>query len=832
MGKSIFGKKMFIADLIIVSLWALFAWHEVGCGFIMSALMVMRVSLSFELFRKSRWASLTAWMFAVAYIACIFSMPDSKYVVEPISDIIYVLLCLCGHSELAIVSFNTLDPVIPQWILWFIWGVISGWLVLMPILFLLRLKGCTGIRFMKHHLWWYQAFVFAVTLLFWLEVKGMAIFVFTVLITLTPLAYWMLYSGRKLQLLQYILRDRILMGYVGIIAVFYIAVIIGLYNIWDAKFLAAFVLPVVLYVIVNRLTWSTIRTIPAMMIGLGGIFFINCYNRPHQFVIAWLCVGMAFTLVGTILTFRCSRNLLTSILLFIASGILLPVLLLGYNPYAVTNADYVELMKTSYPKAPNGLYEYSMDGYLGVRDRYGIVVPPKYDNMDFLEGTSDYIVLATGESNSPDYDLQVFDLYARKSIIPDYGYHVAKIKMIDYHKYALLDMNDEQIYTLCLTEGEHYSSKYETYYMRRNNSPYLVICKDKEYNDPRTEFSSKLEDAEQQLIEIYKRQEYYDRELMDLLQTNTSTLLYPFKKLQQETGITVTTSADNKVRLYAWDTGLGGTSPEFQTYIQYATGDTVLTRTLYPIYDSKYVLADDIRKDGHEIYDGSYCDKLYQIPMKDGKNAYIVVAYNRDSSVEGEQESVLIYEKDGTLEKLPFIDKQGEKQLSADAYYYIPDWYFTTDGLGWDWVMSFDNKTNTLYVPESGAMEMSDRYDLYRFDDGKMTYIGNDAGYWLHPSLKSFKRLAGIYQTDTKLIRIDILKDDTFRYAAWPKSKSMSSKPELVMTGGKGGIVKNAIVFKNGDYTYIVPAYRRGQGDDFGKVIIKYKNKVIQESEV
>lgn len=52
------------------------------------------------------------------------------------------------------------------------------------------------------------------------------------------------------------------------------------------------------------------------------------------------------------------------------------------------------------------------------------------------------------------------------------------------------------------------------------------------------------------------------------------------------------------------------------------------------------------------------------------------------------------------------------------------------------------------------------------------------------------------------------------------------------MTGGKVGIIKNAIVFKNGDYTYIVPEYRRGQGDDFGKVIVKYKNRIIQESEV
>ena len=832
MKRNIYGIKMFIADLIIVSFWALFAWHDVGCGLIMSAMIIMRISLSFELFRKSRWALLTALMFAFVYVDCIFSMPDTKYIDEPITKFVYVCLCLCGQSEMAIVTFNTLDPVIPHWILWSIWGIISGWLVLMPIMFSIRLNGCTAIILKNHRLWWYMAFVFAVTLLSWFGIRSMTIFIFAFLMTLTPLAYRMLYRGKNRQLLQYVLQDNTLMGYVGIVTAIFIAAVIGLYNIGNVKIFASFILPMVLYIIANRLLNSSIRTIPAILIGIGGVCFVNCYNRPHELVITWLCVGILLTIVGVVITFRNSRNVTTSILLVIACGFLLPVLLLGYNPYAVINADYVDLMKTHYSKAPNGLYEFSENGHLGVRDRYGIVVPPEYDNLYFLEGTSGYMVLVKGKSNSHDYNLQVFDLFAREFVIPETEYSVAEIKKIDYQKYALLNREGEQIFTLSLLPDRHYSAKYDTYFLHRTDAPYIVICKYKEYNDSRTEFSSNLEEAERQLIEIYERQEYCGRELMDLIQANIRTLRYPFKELQQKTGISITTSPDNKVRLYSWDTGLGGTSPEFQTYIQYATGDTVLARTLYPIYDSKYVLADDIRKDGHEISDGSFCDKLYQIPMKNGKNAYIVVAYNRDSSVEGEQESILIYEKDGRLEKLPFIDKRGEKQFSADAYYYIPDWYFTTDGLGWDWVMSFDNKTYTLYVPESGDMEMSDRYELYRFNDGKMIYIGNDAGYWLHPSLRNFKRLAGIYQTDTKLIRIDKLKDDTFRYAAWPKSHPMSSEPELVLQDGKTGIVENAIVFRNGDYTYIVPEYRHGQGDDFGKVIVKYRDKVIQETKV
>ena len=52
-------------------------------------------------------------------------------------------------------------------------------------------------------------------------------------------------------------------------------------------------------------------------------------------------------------------------------------------------------------------------------------------------------------------------------------------------------------------------------------------------------------------------------------------------------------------------------------------------------------------------------------------------------------------------------------------------------------------------------------------------------------------KLIGIYQTDTKLIRIDQLRDDTFRYAAWPKSKSISSEPELILQGGETGIIES-----------------------------------------
>lgn len=296
--------------------------------------------------------------------------------------------------------------------------------------------------------------------------------------------------------------------------------------------------------------------------------------------------------------------------------------------------------------------------------------------------------------------------------------------------------------------------------------------------------------------------------------------------------MTITKSDDGKITLYAYDTGSGGTSPSFSTYIQYESNGQIIIDYFNPYSDSDYVCNSDIKKDGMGAYDGAFATVIAQIPISENETGYIIDAYFRSSSREGCNIAYLIRFEDGKLKKLPFVSKEGAFSNSVQRDYYIPDWYFTTDGLGWDWIMSFDEETNILYVPEGGDMVMSDRYDLFQYKDGKMRYIGNDAGFWLHPSLRNIAYLKGIYQTDDTLIRIDKTNDGRYRYVAWTNPNSMSAEPDLVLYEDETEKVENALVFKNGSYTYIVPEYRRGQGNDFGKVIIKYKDKVIQQYEV
>lgn len=782
MNRKIYGKRMFVADLIIVSLWALFAWHFAWGRIITPVMIGLRLALCFMLYRKSRWTFFCAVLFTAVYIGLAFNLPCDDIAYRPIVKIAYVSCCLLGYSEWAIQAFDYhygLSIAMPVYIFW---GVYALWLTIVPVVCSWKFKSILPIfRFQKRILWYVVA-VIVLFLYVYLTDQDASLFVGGLFMSLTPLAYhWMYHKGNQ-TLLQSVLQDRVLMIYVSIAMVMFSAILIGLYEVNTARPFAALLFPTVLYITALRaFRAKNLKTIPAVLLGVAGFLYMLVYNRGHETVIMLLCVAGFLSIMGVYLFYRQCRSALAALLLLIANIFVLPVSLLGYNPFSAMDVNEVASLKCNKTCHQRGLYEFKQYGYVGLRDRYGIVFNANYQDYEYLDGRDDYMVLYSYSRDWKKFAIAaIYDLKHRRNILPDDVYGLYSIEKIRNNVYAIYDDEDNRIYTLRLPGV---------------------------YNG--------LYDSEIQLID-FKEGKPNDVKLPSDL-----------------SDMTITKSDDGKLTLYAYDTGCGGSSPEYSTYIQYESGDSIVTDYLHTLTESDYICASDIYKDGVDIYDGSFSTIIAQIPLSECEIGYIIEAYNKASSIEGSSEACLVKYVDGKLTKIPFEQKHGEICNSVCSDYYIPDWYFTTDGLGWDWVLSFDKETNTLYMPEDeDIMVMSDRYDLYQFKNGKMRYIRNDAGYWLHPSLRDFHYLAGIYQTENKLIRIDRLIDYSYRYSAWSKSKPMSSEPELVLHGGKTGIVENAIVFCNGDYTYIVPEYRRGQGDDFGKVIVKYKDKVIQETKV
>lgn len=784
MKTNLYRKKMFIADLLIVSLWALFAWHF-AWGRVMTPTMVMlRLALSFMMYRRSRWALPNAVLYAAMYMGMVFNMPSNDLAFDPIVKIVYVFCCLIGYSDWAVKAFDLRNGIPIEISVYIFWGIFSAWLILMPIICSWKLKNIIPILRHRKKIWWYIGSVMVFIAYLYMADRDAMIFIGGLLLSLTPIVYRCIYSRGRTSILQSLLQDKVLMCYLAVAGVFFSAILIGLYEVYGARPFAAFIFPIILYIIVLRICKTmTIKTLPALLLGIAGFLQILVYNRFHDNVIMLLSIAGGLSCIGIFLTYLQTKSVFSSMLLLVASTFVLPLLLLGYNPYAAINVNEVRSLSEETPFR-NGIYEFQQYGSVGLRDRYGIVLYANYDKMEFLgDGRyeHDYMVLYKYVKDWGDFAIEnIYDLKKRRFVLTDNPDGLYSIEKIHDKVYAIYDHEGVQVYSFRL------SGVYDWGYdcdMR------LIAC-DGEDGD-KVELPSDL------------------------------------------SNMTITSSDDGKLTLYAFDTGCGGISPAFETYIRFQANDSIITDYLYPLSESVFICSSEIKRDGVEVYEGSFSEIVAQIPLSDTETGYIIDAYNKASSVEGAHEVVLVKFVDRKLKKVPWVPKGGANRNSVGCYYFIPDWYFTTDGLGWDWVMSFDNETGTLYVPEEDEMVMTDHYDLYRFKDGKMRHVGYGAGFWLHSSLHDFNYLAGIYQTDTNLIRVDALDvGKGYRYASWRKSESMSSKPDLVLYGGQTGIVENAIVFRNGDYTYIVPEYRRGQGKDFGKVIVKYKEKVILESEV
>lgn len=99
----------------------------------------------------------------------------------------------------------------------------------------------------------------------------------------------------------------------------------------------------------------------------------------------------------------------------------------------------------------------------------------------------------------------------------------------------------------------------------------------------------------------------------------------------------------------------------------------------------------------------------------------------------------------------------------------------------------------------------------------------------LYPSLASYKAPLYILETKKFRIRIDELSEDRYRYASWPLSKSMSEKPDLVLTNGEwffeGSGGNHRIEFRNAGYKYVCSIIKLGTVDSPDAVLTVYKGE-------
>jgi hypothetical protein len=348
---------------------------------------------------------------------------------------------------------------------------------------------------------------------------------------------------------------------------------------------------------------------------------------------------------------------------------------------------------------------------------------------------------------------------------------------------------------------------------------------------------SEMEEAEMKLIDTLEAKygnpkedfeiDMLNDELIEFVIKEPLTLDYPFDSLQSRGFADIVTSEDGNLRFYCWDDRSGGTCISWRSICQYRSGDKV------------YTYKGDIRnlKDNPQKEEG-YIDcsisNIKTIYTKSDSPIYLVDTYIRFSSKWGNQSIEAIKIEDDKLVAVPiFVDRKeeydninsGSKEYiamcSRGFNYTIADWYFRANkGEGWAWLFRYDDKTNTLYLPLTDYdQRLSDRYSLYRFDGEKLCYIGDDGGFWLHPSIRDFNFLELVLETKDYRARVDRMADSTYRYVSWKNKATMADTPDIILHNGIYNEESGDYSFKHGEYEYIV-------NENTG-LVVKNKNKII-----
>lgn len=414
-----YGRRMFAADLILVSVWTFFAWYTSRFGLALWALVILRIAASFQSYRQSHCAFLTSILFAIAYIAALLGYPSADIVIRPVEKMVYVAACLFGDTGEVVRMVEHDHWGSLRTLLYIAWGLWTAWLVLVPLAASWRLRGATRL----------------------------------------------IRLNRNGSLLQQFLRDRTLTAYVAIMALIMAASICGTNRICVNA--AGFFLPIVLYRETLRLTGNAeVKTLPAMLFGLAGLCAAHVYDTPAEFAICMIIISLIAAAVAAALTVRINRSVMSGILLFAGTAIVIPSLLIGYNPFATPRGDYVTRFYGGCQGYRSGLFQYSVSDSKGwrmksgLRDRYSVLVEPRYDRMEYIGRNKRFVVMTMEEDmieGTPER-IGIYDLVDRKEVISPDRHGVYGVTEIDKSVYTLSGETGEVLYTLILpgmVKGEY-----------------------------------------------------------------------------------------------------------------------------------------------------------------------------------------------------------------------------------------------------------------------------------------------------------------------------------------------------------------------------------------
>lgn len=177
----------------------------------------------------------------------------------------------------------------------------------------------------------------------------------------------------------------------------------------------------------------------------------------------------------------------------------------------------------------------------------------------------------------------------------------------------------------------------------------------------------------------------------------------------QESEVTALCSEDGVVKVETWDTGTGGTSPNFRSemYLKRPSG--------------KYV------KVNAEFLSDVFVQDLHCVRKNDKDCYYFAVCYGRASSIEAAKWVKAFRLNINGVMEVDMLDgkwRSEDERMKLYVDYDIPQWYDMFESCGFDWMFHYDASSSELYVPQTDGMNLLDGYDVLHFDGEKFVASG------------------------------------------------------------------------------------------------------------
>lgn len=289
----------------------------------------------------------------------------------------------------------------------------------------------------------------------------------------------------------------------------------------------------------------------------------------------------------------------------------------------------------------------------------------------------------------------------------------------------------------------------------------------------------------------------------------------------------VCVSEDGLVKFTSWNTGQGGTCPDYAVICEYKTSKGEIAQVKLHEKDEMAAWVNDI----HVIKKGN------------GKHFYLIKRSHRASSQDGYCWMEAFVIDSDTMKFVCPIDGESstEKETRFDVNYGIGDWYDITSGYGYDWMMEYVPQTKCLYISESESNiflpRMTDRYEVFQFNGKKFVSLGSSQpNRRLHKSLSDYEHLESYFKTKAHTVRIDSVRGG-YRYVSWNNPSDMSRIPDLVIFNGKKNDETGLFTFSNNGYTYQCKIEEIIRDNEDSEILNEYlvisKNgKIIQREKV